>query len=905
MSFIRRFFLRLVCFFRRDRAENELSREITAHLQFLEDKFVAEGMSPEEAQFAARRAFSGVEQTKELLRDVRDFRWLSGCTMDLKLGVRMLVKYPGLTIVGSLAMAFAIAAGTATFEAIKSVTAPDLGLPEGDRLVGLKMINRAEGAERQVYAYDFVNWRENLSTVQDMGAYRLLKCNLTANGSAGEPVTATQISAAAFRVTHVSASIGRSLVEADEASTAAPVVVLGYSLWQTRFAGNRAVLGREVKVGDTYATVVGVMPEGFRFPVDEHLWIPLRPAELSREPGRDAVRVFGRLAPGVTLPEAQAEATTLAAGAAASMPETYSHLAPQVLPYAESVIAIPAKGRAGIYALNLLAALFLIVVCGNVALLMFARAATREKELLVRTALGATRGRIVGMLFLEALVLAIIAAAMGLTAAGLLLRGTVEMLRTGPDRWPFWIDGGLSVTTVLYAGILALAAAAIAGVVPGLKVMGKGLWDRLRQSSGGAGGLSLGGVWTAVIIAQVAATILFMALAFVVQRQAAYLANADEVFPVEQFLSTRLELDPSPQEDATSTGRQQFLQRYDTTIRELARRIANESAVKGVTLAEQLPRMPYPLQRIEIERADESSDDKLLSKRSGVQTTAVDLDFFDVFQMPVLAGRRFDSRDVGGNANTVVVNSIFVEQVLNGRNAIGRRLRLASTSSSPAGPWLEIVGVVQDAVPRAAAPLNLDNPTRPRLYRPLSAAGGNPPLHLAVHVKTAVAPFVPTLRRVASELSPTLRLHDTLPLDQATSEDARFWTIFAKLVLVGGALTLLLSLAGIYSAMSFTVSRRTREIGVRVALGGQAMRVIIEIFRRPFTQVAAGVMVGWLLLVAAIIFAKGGSVGGVTKHAPTLFFYGIAMVGVCALACIGPMRRALRVQPMEALRDDT
>ncbi|MES2697261.1 MAG: ABC transporter permease, partial [Verrucomicrobiota bacterium] len=514
MNLIRRFFLRLVCFFRPGRAEAELSREINAHLQLLEDKFVAGGMSPEEARLAAQRAFGGVEQTKELQRDARAFRWLSGCTMDLTLGVRMLVKYPGLTLVGSLAMAFAIAAGTATFEVIKRVTAPELGLPGGNRLVGLKFQDRAEGAERPAYAYDFMNWRENLSSVQDVGAYRLLKRNLAAHGSYGEPVTATQISAAAFRVARVSAFLGRTLVEADETPTAAPVVVLGYDLWQTRFAGDRAILGREVKVGDSHATVVGVMPEGFRFPVDDQLWIPLRPTELAREPGREALRVFGRLAPGVTLPEAQAEASTLAARTAAAWPETYAHLTPQVLPYAESVIAIPAQGRAGIYALYLLAALFLVVVCGNVALLIFARAATREKELLVRTALGATRGRIVGMLFLEALVLAIIAAAMGLAAAGVLLRGAAEMMSAGPDRWPFWLDGGLSATTVLYAGLLALAAAAIAGVVPGLKVMGKGLWDRMRQSSAGGGGLRMGGVWTGVIIAQVAATILFTALAF-------------------------------------------------------------------------------------------------------------------------------------------------------------------------------------------------------------------------------------------------------------------------------------------------------------------------------------------------------------------------------------------------------
>src|SRR5688572_3135060 len=163
MSLIRRFFLRLVCFFRPGRAEAELSREIKAHLQLLEDKFVADGMSPKEARLAAQRAFGGIEQTKELQRDARGFQWLSGCTMDLKLGVRMLMKYRGLTLVGSLAMAFAIATGAVTFEVIKRVTLPDLGLSEGERLVGLKFTNRAESADQPPHAYDFVNWRENLS----------------------------------------------------------------------------------------------------------------------------------------------------------------------------------------------------------------------------------------------------------------------------------------------------------------------------------------------------------------------------------------------------------------------------------------------------------------------------------------------------------------------------------------------------------------------------------------------------------------------------------------------------------------------------------------------------------------------------------------------------------------------
>jgi hypothetical protein len=325
--------------------------------------------------------------------------------------------------------------------------------------------------------------------VQEIGGFRLFQRNLGAGEETGEPVEVAQISAAAFRVTRVPPLVGRTLVEADEERGAPAVVVLGHRLWQTRFGGDRAVVGRVVRLGDAQATVVGVMPEGFGFPMYHNLWTALPSGGLLREPGGRALRVFGRLAPGVTLPEAQAELTTLAARAAAEFPEHYAHLRPQVLPYAESILWIPPNFlvRAGIHSANVFAALFLIVICGNVALLMFARAATREREILVRGALGAGRGRIVTQLFAEALVLGAFAALLGLTATSLGLRWGLDALRTESDGLPFWFEGGLSATTLIYAVLLTLLAAAMAGVVPALKVTGRDLGAGLREAAAGAG----------------------------------------------------------------------------------------------------------------------------------------------------------------------------------------------------------------------------------------------------------------------------------------------------------------------------------------------------------------------------------------------------------------------------------
>ena len=416
---MRRFILRLASFFRSGRADADLGREIHSHLQLLEDDYAAGGMSADEARYAARRAFKGqVEQAKLRHRDARSFRALDEWWLDTKLGVRMLVKYPGLTLVGGLGIAVAIAISTASFAFLYAYMASTLPLDQGDRIVALENWDVEANNEARRSIHDLAAWRESMTTMQEIGAFRTVGRNLIVPGGAAEPVPIAEMTASSFRIARVPPVLGRPLLDEDERTGAPAVVVIGHDVWQSRFASDPSAVGREVRFGNTAHTIVGVMPEGFHFPVNHSYWVPLRAtaAEFARGQGPE-IFIFGRLADGVTTGEAQAELTTIGLQSAAAYPETHAGLRPRVLPYSYPVLDIQDVSIWQVGLMQLTISLLLLVVAVNIAVLVYARTATRQGEIAVRTALGASRGRIVAQLFVEALMLSTVAGAAGLGLA--------------------------------------------------------------------------------------------------------------------------------------------------------------------------------------------------------------------------------------------------------------------------------------------------------------------------------------------------------------------------------------------------------------------------------------------------------------------------------------------------------
>jgi putative ABC transport system permease protein len=457
--------VRLRLLFGRGTAEARAEEEFRFHVEMEAEHLVrAEGLDAGEARRRALVAFGGVEKHREELREGRRPAWLAGLSLDMRLGFRMLVKYPGLTIVGGLAMAFAIWIGVVMFQLVGLVLYPSLPLPDGDRIVQLRNWDAVANGPDSRALHDFRVWREALQSVTDVGAFSDATRNLVIDGADAGLVEVAEITATAFRVAPDPPLLGRTLGPADEQAGAPPVVVLGYDVWRTRFSGDHGVLGRNVQLGDSHATVVGVMPEGYAFPVAHDVWMPLRLDDMSIAPRSGAgVTIFGRLAPGASYRKAQAELSTLGQRAAVDYPDTHAHLRPQVRPYAKLLEDPQGIDLVAFLLMYAFVIMLLVMICGNVALLLFARAATREGEIVVRSALGASRMRIGVQLFIEALVLGMVAAAVGLAAAHVTLqRWGMEYLEANLGRLPFWLDVALTPAAVIWALLLTLLGAAVA-----------------------------------------------------------------------------------------------------------------------------------------------------------------------------------------------------------------------------------------------------------------------------------------------------------------------------------------------------------------------------------------------------------------------------------------------------------
>lgn len=903
-AMLREWIYRLAGVLGRGRADHDIEQELQAHLALAEEDLRRRGMPPDAAARQARLQSGRSTQAMEVLRDRRGIPPLSTFWLDVKLGARMLSKHWGLTLIGGLAMVVAITIGATVYDFLRALSGAGLPLEEGDRVVVVQPWNPETRKEQYSTLEDFERWRDQLQSLEDIGAFYTVRRNLVTARGQSIPLLVASISSPGFRVARVNPMLGRPLLQEDDAPGAAPVIVLGYDAWQSAFAGDREAVGEKVRIDGQFYTVAGVMPPEFAFPVNHDAWIPLGANPLAgagplagnpvggNPGGEPGLTVFARLASGVSVKGAHAEAAALGLADPSSNRQTGRPNEARVVPYTVGI-----TGNTDIWLLRLLGyalALLLIPPCANIAILIYARTLSRQSEFATRSAIGASRGRIVGQIFAEVLMMALGAAAVSLVLAS----KVVDMMHTSIQQrvfgdLPFWMDFSLSYETVFYVAGLAVFGALIAGAIPAL-------WATSHWRVAGLHALGaratprLGRGWTSLVAIQVAVSVAVMPTALQLSWWNLRDAILGPGFAADQFLTAELAFTKAGIPSA---------ERFSGLRAELVRQLAADPAIGGVTVAAAVPgESPFFAIDSIAESADASGT--LVLGRPRVAVNQVDTAYFHIFDQRLIGGRFFDATDLEPERRTIVVNQSLAERIFGARNPLGWRVRF-----NPTQPWWEIVGVVSD---RDANSMDRE------LYRPLPY--GNPAPWVsgvqsdgsaeAVHVilKTRAAGSGEAsahLRVLTASLDPALRV-DHLRNMQEIHREHIVGDIFAGSALVAITLGLLgLSIAGVYTLMAFTVTQRRREIGIRAALGAQPARLVSGIFCSVFVPIgwgaAAGAGVAIVLEYYQSVLVLNLMDGRVVTWAlPATEAF---IVLIAFLAILGPARQAIRIDPLEALRD--
>ena len=830
------------------------------------------------------------------VRSVRNAPKLGGAFswLDVKLGIRMFSKHPVMTLVSGFAISITVAAALGAFGVFQDFFfRPTLPLPDGDRVVSLGLrrtdLNRTE---RRVLN-ESVSWREGLESVQEIGLWRELRYTLVSPDGRGELIQLAGMTATGFTVAGVPPLHGRPLMPDDERPGAEPVIVIGYDEWVNRFGADPDVVGQRVRIGYDTRTIVGVMPEGFGFPYAHSFWIPPPEEPIEFEPFEGPpYHAFGRLAPGVTRSQAQAEMTAHTEARARLFPGTHEHVIGQVMAYTDPHTGMTDVGeRHDVFARGVFALLSLIVLIpfANVAILVYARTATRAGELTIRTALGASRMRIVGQLFAEAMVLASLSAAVGVAMMRYAWDRVENLMAEVGAGMPFWSQQGQSLSAALYVVVLTVLAAAVAGAIPGIQVSGKRLHDKLKRSAG-RGGLRLGRGWTSLVVVQVAITTAFLPTVGWVAWDAFGQGAARASFEVDDLLGIGMAAAPR---DLERDGSERL-----EAIAEVARRLEADPRVSGVSMSDRIPDeffsvSLYAFSRIDIAGVAPPGGEP--NHRVGEMN--VEPGFFEFLDVDMTAGREFVPADFQDEAPPVVVNQAFVDQQLSGANAIGRYIRDYRGPGQDPAPWREIIGVVSELAA---------NPFRPdvhqgRIFGPLDRSQITD-AYLTVRAPGGAEGVLPLAERIAVDVDPGIRTMRAAPFTEPRNPILMGMRLYARAMGLVLLSVLLLCTAAVFALMSFNVTQRLHEIGVRVALGASPGSALGHVMLRSAKQLAIGAAIGAVIVFITPPFSIDGL--PVDRDPQLLASLAGLMVVIGMAGAVMPARRGLTLEPTDVLREE-
>jgi predicted permease len=801
---------------------------------------------------------------------------------DLKFGARALLKRPGSTVLSVIAFALGIGLTTTMFSIIYGVYFRGIGVPEANRLTVIHRTNLSEDIERMgVDQHDFYDWREQQESFVGLAAF--YNGTINVSGTEGpERFDGAFVSANLFDLLMVAPVIGTTFREGDDAPGAPLTAVIGYDVWQTRHNGDPGVVGTTAKVNGEQATILGVMPDGFMFPQEEEIWVPLRDARSQNPERGDGTwsSVMGRLKDGVTFDQAMQDMTLIAQRLAQEYPESNEGVGVGFIDFVEQAIGDEADP---VFVAMQIATIFvLLIACANVANLLLARAALRTKEAAVRSAIGASRLRVAFPFFSEAVVLSGAGALLGM---GIAKVGTDMFDRAvvGIGK-PYFMQFDMDLPILGYVVAVTALTALVSGGAPAWQIARADVNSILKDENRGSSSMRAGKVSKLLVIGQVAMSCALLVGAGLMTKSITKLRNYEFNFETENLFTARIGLFES--DYPTPEDRQRVFHDLKQQLQAIPR-------AQSVTLADALPTWGMGSPRFAIlGETYETDQDYPRARRA-----AITPDYFQTFSVNITRGRDFTVQDVSGAPDVALVNQRFAEKFFPGADPIGRQIREGTSDSEE--PWLTITGVVPN--------MKMEGFQSP----PEDSAGFYVPLlqadrrfvSIAVQVAGGNAMALTSeVRNAVRAVDPDLPIYWVRDMSEVIHQQTWFYKVFGTLFIVFGVAALFLASVGLYGVLAFSVSRRVQEMGIRMALGANARDVLRLIVREGGIQLAVGLTLG-LGLALGVSNVVQLVMYDVEPRDPTVFGTIVLVISlVSLLASLVPARRATRVDPMVALR---
>ena len=856
-----KFARRLRAIWRRRELDRDLADEMAFHLEM-------------NRQHGTAGRFGNATAIQETCRELWVFAALEAFWQDTRFALRTFRASPLVALTAIVALALGIGANTTVFTVVSSALSFDMGVDDIQRVVTLAPGEGLRNLDSPSQApLDILNLRSQLKMVDNLAAYHYSAVNLSDAHALPERLWRVKMTPSGWAMVRQKPQLGRSFTPNDAQANAAPVVMLSHKVWEQRYGGDASILGKAVRIDDIDHLVIGVMPPGAQFPEDTDLWTPLTLRDLNDASIRSSMLVFGRLAGGVRLAAAQSEVDGIARRAIAAK---LNGPAVRVRPFLEMIGVYNARPM--LIAMVFAVGFVLLIVCADVANLLLARAAARTREISIRIAIGAGRARIVRQLLVESVLLSAAGGGAGWLVAMAGLRWFENMSANGHT--PSWVHFSMDARSFAYLAAISVGSGILFGLAPALQLAKADVIGAIKDGGRGAEGPRGRKLAGLLVGFQMALCVILLAASGLMIHSTVNLYNAPMSIDPSSVLTMRLGLPETKY--ATADGVRTFYRRLKT-------RLASLPGVTSVAIASNLPLSGWHDLRGEVEGAGSN-------RLAEFSALVVDAGYFTTLGAEMRQGRTFDQREIA-SASQAIVNQSFADKFWPGEDSLGKRLRIVGGHGP--NPWLEVIGVAPQIQQDLMNPLG----RLPLIYLSADAAPENSAYLIA---RTAVPPATLTdaFRRSVQDLDENLPAQNVLPLEDRIDQSRLNVTAFGKLFTIFAAIALLLAWVGLYAVVAHAVSRRTQEIGIRMAVGGTRKDIFRLVVRQGMRQVLGGFLAG---LPLAILVTRGLSHGlvGVSPSDPATYA-GVALVlGIAGvLGCAIPARRAIRVDPLAALRHE-